>query len=132
MQHKAAKFVTNIYPKKGHYEEFSIQRILKSLGWESLEERRNQIRLNMVYKILNNHVIIPPELLPRFNNIRPPRRCAEPHVGVKHHLVEPLGRTDIISNTFFFGAPKLWNDCVTPAQASATSFDSFKNHFMNH
>ena len=57
VQHKATKFVTNIYPKKGHYEEFSIQRIIKSLGWESLEERRNKIRLNMVYKILNNQVI---------------------------------------------------------------------------
>ena len=90
----------------------------------------------MVYKILNNHVIIPPELLPRVNNIRPSRRCAEPHVGVKHHLVEPLGRTNITSNTFFFAAPKLWNDCVTPAQllgqASAASFDAFKNHFMNY
>ena len=81
------------------------------------------------YKILNNQVIIPPETLPRFNNIRPSRRCAEPHVGVQHQLVEPLGRTDITSSTFFFSAPKLWNDCVTPVQANAPSLDAFKNHF---
>ena len=66
VQHKAAKFVTNIYPRKGHYEEFSISRLLNYLNWDSLEERRRQIRMTMVYKILNGHVIISSESLPSY------------------------------------------------------------------
>ena len=39
VQHTAAKFVTNLYPKNGHYNEFSITKILEQLKWETLEER---------------------------------------------------------------------------------------------
>ena len=31
IQHTAAKFVTNTYPKKGHYEQFSITKLLNDL-----------------------------------------------------------------------------------------------------
>ena len=34
--HKAAKFVTTKYPKKGHYNEFSITEIRNNLVWDSL------------------------------------------------------------------------------------------------
>ena len=82
VQHKAAKFVTNIYPRKGHYEDFSISRLLNYLNWDSLEERRRQIRMTMVYKILNGHVIIYSESLPSYaTNNRSSRRCTEPCRG---------------------------------------------------
>ena len=35
VQHNAAKFVTNRYPKKGHYSDFSISEIINELGWDS-------------------------------------------------------------------------------------------------
>ena len=93
VQHKAAKFVTNIYPRKDHYEEFSISRLINYLNWDSLEERRRQIRMTMVYKILNDHVIISSELLPRYvTNNHSSRRCTEPLVGASNRLVEPLSR----------------------------------------
>ena len=38
IQHSAAKFATNTYPKKGKYDEFSISRILHQLQWKSLQE----------------------------------------------------------------------------------------------
>ena len=34
--HKAVKFVTKKYPKKGHYNEFSITEIMNNLSWDSL------------------------------------------------------------------------------------------------
>ena len=130
VQHKAAKFVTNIYPKKDHYDEFSISRLINYLQWETLEERRNKLKITMVYKILNEKVILPPELLPKFTSKRPSRKCAEPTVGVMNQLLEPLPRTDIVGKTFFFSAPKLWNEFVTSSQANAPSVDAFKRQIF--
>lgn len=59
VQNKAAKFVTNCYPKKGKEDEFSVTRLIKQLGWDSLEERRSKARLSMIYKIINNHQSTP-------------------------------------------------------------------------
>ena len=42
VQNNCAKFVTNLYPKKGLYDKYSITKILDNLGWVSLETRRNQ------------------------------------------------------------------------------------------
>ena len=129
IQHRAAKFVTNLYPRKGHYGEYSISAILNNLGWYSLAERRNMLKLTMAYKILNNHVIIPPEALPKANQRRPIRKCNEPSVGKQHMLAEQYTRLTNTSKTFFYHVPKLWNEKVTPLQANATSIDSFKQHF---
>ena len=65
VQHNAAKFVSNKYPRKGHYGDFSISELISELEWDSLEERREQLKLNMVYKILNGKVILSPDSLPR-------------------------------------------------------------------
>ena len=107
VQHRAAKFVTNLYPRKGHYEEYSISRILSNLNWDSLEDRRNQLRLTMAYKILNDHVIIPPESLPRNCQNRPSRQCTRTNVGNKNKLIEKYARLDTTRKTFFFDIPKM-------------------------
>ena len=75
VQHSAAQFVANYYPKKGKYEEYSISKLIKELGWTPLEERRNQAKLIMAYKILNNKVILNPESLPKKHYARQPRSC---------------------------------------------------------
>ena len=129
LQHNAAKFVSNKYPRKGHYNEFSISEILEQLKWDSLEERRKQLRLNMTYKILNNNVILSNDNLPKFQHKRAPRSCSEVTVGAANQLIEPPARTLIVGETFFYSAPRLWNKFVTPAQAKAPSIDSFKHYF---
>ena len=130
IQHNAAKFVTNSYPRKGHYDEFSISKILNDLQWTTLEQRRNQSKVTMVYKILNGHVIIPPESLPRVPVSTTTRKCNEVKVGASNQLVVRKSRGLITpSETFFFSAPSLWNNIVTPAQAVAPSIDAFKDHF---
>ena len=65
IQRSAAKFVTNCYPKKGHYDEFSVSSLLRELEWDTLENRRKQIKTIMAYKIINNHLILPSTLLPK-------------------------------------------------------------------
>ena len=88
------------------------------------------MKLMMVYKIVNEKVILPPELLPRVSSTRPSRKCAEQLVGVENQLMVPLPRTEIVGKTFFFSAPKLWNDYVTSSQASAPSVDAFKRQIF--
>ena len=98
----AAKFVANFYPKKGQYEHFSITKLMKKLNWSTLEQRRQEARLTMAYKVLNGHVILDSQMLPKIKFYQPQRSCA---------------------------TPKLWNINVTPAQANAPSVDSFKSYF---
>ena len=64
IQNSAAKWVTNSYPRKGQYKQFSILKLIKSLGWHSLEERRDEAMLTMAFKILNNLGILNPDNLP--------------------------------------------------------------------
>ena len=86
----------------------------------------------MAYKIINNHVIIPPNLVPRMTSSRPTRKCQEATVGTEHLLVEPLSRLDNTGKTFFFAVQQIWNRTVTPQQAKAPSVDAFWNHFSKH
>ena len=67
--HNGAKFATNQYPKKGKFDQFSISKILENLHWDSLEHRRIQARTTMVFKIMNKHVILEPEMLPKASNM---------------------------------------------------------------
>ena len=129
VQHNASKFVSNIYPKKGSFEHFSITNILNDLNWASLEKRRNQNRLTMTYKILNGHVILDPEMMPKVQYQRPYRKCNEEKVGYQNQLVEPSCTIEGVKNTFFFATPKLWNESVSSVQANAPSVDAFKHHF---
>ena len=127
VQHNAAKFVSNSYPKKGDFSSFSITKLLNDLNWESLEERRQNARLSMAYKILNGHVILEQSLMPKLKYQRPMRQCNGVKVGSANQLVEPQSRLDVTGSTFFFATPKLWNNLVTPSQANAPSVDAFKN-----
>ena len=127
--HNGAKFVSNRYPKKGNFKNFSISKILDDLNWESIENRRMQTRVTMAYKILNNHVILEPSLLPKIYNRRPDRNCKGFTISNQNHLAEPYARLDVVKSTFFYETPNLWNLNVTPNQAKAPSVDAFKTHF---
>ena len=129
VQHSAAKFVTNCYPKKGNYSEFSISKLIDKLGWETLEKRREESQLTMAYKILNGLVILNPDTLPKKVQNRPSRKCNEAFVGHEHQLEEPKSRLETTKNTFFYKVPSLWNGKVTAEQAKAPSIESFKTHF---
>ena len=111
IQHNAAKFVCNKYPKKGHYEEFSITALLSDLKWTSPEERRERAKLNVVFKILNNDVILPPDVLPKVTPSRT-RTCNVPYVGEKNQLFEP---SHVVLNNY--------NSSVMSIPFSATTRD---------
>ena len=122
VHHNAAKFVSNIYPRKGKFEHFSIHKVLNELGWNSLEKRRNQSRLIMTYKIINGLVILEPDMMPRVDYQRS-RKCNETKVGYKNQLIEPPCNIQAAQSTFFYATPNLWNNCTTP------SVEAFRQHF---
>ena len=127
--HNGAKFATNKYPKKGDYSNFSITKMLSTLNWQTLEQRRNQARLTMAFKILNNHVILEPDLLPKILNPQPERVCKGVKVGNTNQLVEPRAKLDTTSATFFYSIPKLWNNQISSTQANSPSVDAFQSKF---
>ena len=127
VQHRAIRFILNAHAKKGEYKYVSISRLLNTLQLETLEERRVKARLIMVYKILNGHVILDSEMLPKFKNDKP-RQCNFPTVGRKNQLIEPPIGLHVTKSTFFYSIQKIWNSKVTKAQAEAPSIDAFKNY----
>ena len=54
LQQKAARFVCNDFARLS-----SITSMLEHLGWDKLEQRRNQLTLVMLYKIVNQLVEVP-------------------------------------------------------------------------
>ncbi len=53
VQRRAARYVLHRY----HYKS-SVGQMLQGLGWPSLQQRREQARLSMFYKIHNNLVAV--------------------------------------------------------------------------
>ena len=74
VQKRAARFVKNI-PHKRTGPQPSVTAMVKDLGWETLENRRHNNRLSLMYKIINNEVEVPALYHPVPNNTREARRC---------------------------------------------------------
>jgi hypothetical protein len=53
VQHRAARYVVNRY-----HNTSSVTSMLKDLKWSTLEERRQRVRLVLMYKIVNGLVKI--------------------------------------------------------------------------
>ena len=66
IQRKAARFCMNNYRR-----ESSVTELIETLGWDSLQLRRKQVRLSLMYKLSNNLIDIYLEnLLSRYHELR--------------------------------------------------------------
>ena len=105
-QNKCARWVTGDWRRKS-----SVSKMCLRLHWLSLQERRAQMRIKMIHKIVHNHVDFPIE----------PYLTASPHqhdtrgAHVKYEI--PRSRVDVFQNTFFPHAIGMWN--VIPAGITA-------------
>ena len=72
VQRRAARYVTN-----SHNNRSRVNQMLEHLEWKSLEQRRKDTRLTMMYKITNEKVAIPKE-----GRLIPPERL-EKHARQK-------------------------------------------------
>jgi hypothetical protein len=113
VQERAARYVTN-----RHGNHSSIKDMLDHLGWRSLERRRKDARLALLYKIEYERVAISKEE----RLIRPKRLTRNMHD--RSYLI-PSTRSDYRKYSFFPHTIRDWN-ALPPGIVSATSPEAFK------
>ncbi len=114
VQRRAARYVLHRY----HYRS-SVGLMLDQLGWHSLQQRREQARLSMLYKIhkgdvaIDKHSYLVPEI----------------HRGRKSEHNEsyqvPHSRVDYHRYSFFPNTVRVWN-CLPVTVVTAVEFPVFK------
>ena len=107
VQRRASQFVYNKY-----YHSVSISSILESLGWPTLQARRNYLKLLLTYKFPKAMITIPPSNFISVSfNIR----------GYQSHFQCLQSTCDNYHFSFFPSAIRLWNCLLT----HITSIDGF-------
>ncbi len=110
---RAARFVMNRY-----HNTSSVNRMLDSLGWPSLEQRRKIMRLSMLYKI-HNGIVQSPSL--RGKLVPAPLRQRRGH-DQQFRLI--TSRTQYRGSSFLPRTVRDWN--ALPREAvEATTVDTF-------
>ena len=123
LQHRAARFVLGRPWRRDNCD--SITLMLEGLNWPSLELRRKCARLILLYKILNNYLIIPSSYLPLPSPITSTR---------SNHSYKFLHYQTSINNykySFFPRTVPDWNDLPESAVNSLT-LEQFKESVYRH
>ena len=102
-----------------YHNRSSVTSMLEKLNWRSLEQRRADSRLAMLYKMANSLVAIDasPLLVP-MEGIQ--------HSAHPHRYVVPITRTVLHQNSFFPRTIRQWNS-LPSSVAQASSLDAFKH-----
>lgn len=113
VQRRAARFTLNRY-----HNTSSVTSMLQQLDWTTLEQRREDYRLVMLYKLHNNLVAL--DTAPYINPITRPTRTAH-----AHSYQVPRSRTEQHKQSFFPRTVRNWND-LPSGTVCATSVDAFR------
>ena len=116
VQRRAARFTMGDYKTTS-----STSQMISDLGWPSLQQRRVDAKLTMVYKITHYLVEIPAATF-----LHPSTTSTRGHT-LKYLL--PFCRTDIYRYSFFPSGIRLWNQLPEPI-ATATTLEGFKAGLM--
>ena len=118
VQRRAARFVTGDYGFMS-----SVTGMLNSLGWTSLECRREISRVIMLFKILHNETSISSYHLPM-----PITTCTRGH---SYRFRQVSAHLNIYLHSFFPATIKIWNSL--PATAiEATNVDDFQKRIVDY
>ena len=119
MQERAARFVTRNYS----YETGSMTGILEELKWETLQKRRKDNRLILLYKGLKGKARIPTDdLIPKN------RSCRNQHSLV---FQIPTASKDAYKNSFFPQTIRDWNVLPGSLISSAELSDNHVSKFTS-
>ena len=116
VQRRAARFTTGDY-----HTTSSITAMLAELGWKRLEDRRKDLRLALLYKIVHGHVAVPVDAL----NLEPPDLGLVRSINIGINIW-PHIRTH--TNIFFLCRTIPEWDSLPASAVEATSVESFKTH----
>ncbi|KAK3108532.1 hypothetical protein FSP39_010045 [Pinctada imbricata] len=112
VQRRGARYVTGQYRKR-----ISVTSLIEQLEWKSLETRRKEFRLAMMYKIFNNIVAI--DATKYFQ--QPLRRSRNHHA---FSLALPFASSDYRKGSFFVNSVRDWNN-LPPDIPGAPSLEAF-------
>ena len=110
IQRKAARWITN-----NHRRRASVTEMLESLQLDTLEERRHQASLALLYKILHGEVAVPPEELGIYLNQRASRGLT-----TKTKLLVPRCTTTAKATHFVSRTIPQWNRLPESTTAAET------------
>jgi len=118
VQRRAARLAVNCFSR---YQ--SATSILQQLDWPTLRERRDQMKLIMMYKIVHRFVFIQQNLplSPYLNNISR---------GPSHRFIQPSTRVDSYKHLSFPSTIRMWNRLPNYVILS-DSLSQFKNNLCN-
>jgi len=114
VQRRAARFVNNNFNRTA-----SVTAMLNQLNWPTLEHRRNQAKLCMLYKIINNLISVPHDHLTQSPTTTITR-------GHSIRYTQLAARTNVYLHSFFPSTIKLWNSLPNEIVFSR-DFDCFKS-----
>ena len=112
LQRRYARFVFNDYQRTS-----SVTSMLQQLQWPTLQERRAQYKLVMVYRCVNFLVDIPPAYL-----------APSPMVSKRGHsqmIIVPFARTLAYQRSFFPDTIRMWNS-LPQKVVNCTTVDRFR------
>ena len=113
VQRRGARYVCN-----KHGNRSSVDNMLNTLEWTSLEQRRKEARLHMLYKIHNKEVEISP-----VNRLIPPSRLSRNMHSLSFQI--PSTNSDYRKFSFFPRTIRDWN-ALPPDIVAAGSLEIFK------
>jgi len=117
VQRKGARYVYNNFSSYS-----SVSAMLSRLNWTSLKDRRDNLRLAMMYKIVNNLVEIDSSRILIRSNVLTR--------GHSNRYKQPFTRINAYKYSFYPDTIKLWNNL--PANIiDCTSLQSFNNLINN-
>jgi len=118
VQRRSARYVTNRYGNSS-----SVSDMIKQLNWTSLEDRRKNARLTMLYKINNQEVNITAS-----HKLIPPNRISK-NMGLNSFQI-PACKTTARKESFYPRTIRDWN-ALPSSVTSASSLESFKKLLTN-
>ena len=125
VQRRAAQYVKGIYSYHA-----SVTQMVNELKWESLESRREQLSLTMLYNILKQNVYLPPEYIPEFH-LQTSQYQLQTRSCHMFRLIEPFCNTDTYKYSFIPSTSRQWN--VLPRYIfEAENTDVFKSLLRNY
>ena len=118
VQRRAARYTLNRY-----HNTSSVTDMIEQLGWESLQDRRKNARLTMMYKLRNNKTKVETteKLIPS---------CRQTRNNNTEAMQIPSCRTSIRKESFYPRTIRDWNTLPTET-VQATSLDAFKARLKN-
>ena len=116
VQRRAARFVKNDYGSRS-----SVTQMMSDLNWKSLQDRRRDSRLVLLYKIINELVAIPPP--PDKHLVKTTRNLKTANNQKQYHTIRAT--VDNFRFSFFPRKIREWNNLSDPV-VSCPSVNAFR------